>query len=153
MPQVTVSVITTPQQMQQALEVRRRVFIEEQQVPEEEEIDEHDLPKAWGRTAVHVVGRLHGRSVATARLILDTEPGALPHIGRVSVLRDFRSLGYGRTIMVALHEEARERGFTGVTLAAQLHAIPFYERLGYVARGPVFLDAGIEHRDMDLRWS
>ena len=54
--------------------------------------------------------------------------------------------------MAPLHEEARLRGAPGVTLAAQLHAVPFYERLGYIARGPVFLDAGIEHRDMDLRF-
>jgi len=51
--------------------------------------------------------------------------------------------------MHSLHEESRARGERGNTLSAQLHAIPFYERLGYTARGPVYLDAGIEHRDMD----
>jgi predicted GNAT family N-acyltransferase len=52
--------------------------------------------------------------------------------------------------MLMLQDLARERGFAGITLAAQLHAIGFYERLGYVARGDVFLDAGIEHRWMDV---
>jgi len=52
--------------------------------------------------------------------------------------------------MDALHTEARRRGLPGITLSAQLHASPFYERLGYVPRGDVYLDAAIEHRDMDL---
>ena len=52
--------------------------------------------------------------------------------------------------MEALHEEARRRGHAGVTLAAQEYAVGFYAKLGYVARGGVFLDAGIEHRWMDL---
>jgi predicted GNAT family N-acyltransferase len=52
--------------------------------------------------------------------------------------------------MLALQDLARERNATSITLAAQLHAIGFYERLGYTARGDVFLDAGIEHRWMDL---
>jgi predicted GNAT family N-acyltransferase len=52
--------------------------------------------------------------------------------------------------MEALQDLARQQGFEGITLAAQLHAIGFYERLGYMARDNVFLDAGIEHRWMDL---
>jgi predicted GNAT family N-acyltransferase len=51
--------------------------------------------------------------------------------------------------MEALHDLARQQGFRAITLAAQLHAIGFYERLGYAARGDVFLDAGIEHRWMN----
>ena len=139
--------------MQQALAIRHSVFVDEQGVPEEEEIDEHDLPKAWSRSAVHVLGRLGHMPVVTARLLLDAPPGQLPHIGRVAVLKEYRGRGYGRAIVETLHDEARRRGFPGVTLAAQLHAVPFYERLGYTARGEIFLDAGIEHRDMDLTWS
>jgi predicted GNAT family N-acyltransferase len=53
--------------------------------------------------------------------------------------------------MLALHDLAREQGIRDITLAAQLHAIGFYERLGYAVHGAVFLDAGIEHRWMDIR--
>ena len=143
--------VTTPGQMEEALTVRRAVFIVEQGVPEREEIDEHDGDPAGVTTAVHVLARLHGRPVATGRLLLDNPPGAHVHIGRVAVLAGLRRQGVGRALMQALQDEARRRGFAGITLAAQLQALPFYERLGYAARGDIFLDAGIEHRWMDLR--
>jgi predicted GNAT family N-acyltransferase len=141
--------VTTLEQMQQALGVRRRVFIEEQRVPEGLEIDEHDRDPAGVTTALHVLVRLDGEPVATGRLLLDDSQGGL-HVGRVAVLAEHRRTGLGRAVMLALHDLARERAATSITLAAQLHAIAFYQRLGYVARGGVFLDAGIEHRWMDL---
>jgi ElaA protein len=135
--------------MAAALAVRRKVFIEEQAVPEELEIDEHDGDPAQVSTAVHVLARLDGRPVATGRLLPRLDDGRC-HIGRVAVLAELRGRGIGRSLMQALHELARRRGIEEITLAAQLHAIGFYERLGYVARDEVFLDAGIEHRWMDL---
>jgi predicted GNAT family N-acyltransferase len=147
--QIEVVRVTSLEQMQDALRVRRRVFIEEQGVPEDLEIDEHDADPAVVTTALHVLARLDGESVATGRLVLDEHDGNL-HIGRVAVLAEHRRHGLGRTVMLALRDLARERNATSITLAAQLHAVGFYERLGYTARGDVFLDAGIEHRWMDL---
>ena len=144
-----VSVIRTEEEMQAALAIRSRVFVEEQGVPIEEELDGFDAHPGDRDDVVHVLARLHGEPVATARLLLDAHEG-YPHIGRVAVLADHRRSGVGRRVMEALHQEARRRGHAGVTLAAQLHAMPFYERLGYVARGDTYLDAGIEHRDMDF---
>jgi predicted GNAT family N-acyltransferase len=146
---LTVTEITTPEALSEALSVRMRVFVEEQGVPASEEVDRYDSVGP-GTPAVHVLARLGGEPVATARLLLDAHGGEHPHIGRVAVLAEHRGRHFGVAVMEALHAEARHLGFRGITLAAQLHAIPFYERLGYVARGPVFLDAGIEHRDMDL---
>jgi predicted GNAT family N-acyltransferase len=145
-----VTTIRTMAELREALAVRLRVFVEEQGVPLEEEVDRYDIDPATNTSAVHVLGRLEGEAIATGRLLLDQPEGELPHIGRVAVLADHRRSGHGTAIMAALHEEALTRGFRGVTLAAQLHAVPFYEMLGYVAHGPVFLDAGIEHRQMDL---
>lgn len=156
-PDIEVSVIRTPEAMRDALGVRFRVFVEEQHVPIEEEVDAFDDRPGEREDVVHVLLRQAGEPVATARLLLghdgpDQQSEGYPHIGRVAVLAEHRGSGLGRVVMEALHEEARRRGARGTTLAAQLHAIPFYERLGYVARGPVYLDAGIEHRDMDLRF-
>lgn len=148
-----VSIIRTPEEMAAALSVRMRVFVEEQHVPVEEEVDRYDADPRSNTAAVHVLGRLDGTPIATARLLLDAHAGEYPHIGRVAVLREHRGGGFGAAVMRALHAEARRRGFPGITLSAQTHAIPFYERLGYVARGPVYLDAGIEHRDMDLAFA
>ncbi len=141
--------ITTSREMRQALAIRRHVFIEEQCVPEELEIDEHDDDPAADTAAVHVLARLDGRPVATGRLLLH-QPDGRSHIGRVAVLAEQRRSGLGRAVMLALHDLAREHNATSITLAAQLHAIGFYERLGYSAYGDVFLDAGIEHRWMDV---
>jgi predicted GNAT family N-acyltransferase len=142
--------VTTALQMTEALSVRRRVFIQEQAVPEDLEIDHHDADPADVTTAIHVLVKLDGAAVATGRLLLEDDDGRL-HIGRVAVLEPHRGHGVGRAVMLALHDIARERGATSLSLAAQLHAIGFYERLGYTAHGDVFLDAGIEHREMDLR--
>lgn len=151
-PDFVVTVIRTGEDLRDALAVRMRVFVEEQGVPLEEEVDAYDLDTLTRGDVVYVLGQLDGVPIATARLLLDTRGEGLPHIGRVAVLAEHRGHGYGATIMRALHEEARTRGYEGVTLAAQLQAMPFYEHLGYVPRGPVFLDAGIEHRNMDLRF-
>jgi predicted GNAT family N-acyltransferase len=150
MSKFATTTITSQEQMADALAIRRRVFVEEQGVPESEEIDVHDGDPAMVTTAVHVLVYRDGLAVATGRLLLPHgDEGA--HIGRVAVLAEYRGTGVGRMVMKVLHGNALYRGIKDITLAAQLHAIGFYERLGYVARGDVFLDAGIEHRWMDVR--
>lgn len=148
---IEMSVIETPEAMADALTVRRLVFIEEQGVTEEEEIDRFDGDPAEVDSCIHVLGRLDGAPVATGRLILDQPEGDHPSIGRVAVLAEHRGRHFGAAVMLALHEQARRRDIDRVRLEAQLHALPFYERLGYTAMGPVFLDARIEHRRMELR--
>ncbi len=148
---IVISVIETSEQMADALTVRRRVFIDEQGVTEEEEIDGFDGDPAQVDSCIHVLGRLDGAAVATGRLILDQPEGDHPSIGRVAVLAEHRGRHFGEAVMLALHEQARDRDIERVRLEAQLHALPFYERLGYTAMGPVFLDARIEHRRMELR--
>jgi predicted GNAT family N-acyltransferase len=152
MSKLEVLLVRSNAEMQQALAIRRRVFVEEQGVLESIEIDQHDVigrACAEDSDTQHVLAMLGGLPVATGRLILEDSDGRL-HIGRVAVLAEQRGRGLGRAVMAGLHDLARQRGATAVTLAAQLHAIGFYERLGYVARGEIFLDAGIEHRWMDV---
>ena len=144
------TVVRSTVEMQDALSVRRAVFIAEQGVLEAEEIDAYDGAPQQVTGAIHLVAYLDGRPAATGRLLLDAPDGQNAHIGRVAVLREHRRRGIGRLVMLALQDEARRRGYRGVTVAAQLQAIPFYESLGYVAYGDVFLDARIEHRMMDL---
>ena len=150
MTNLRLSIVTTAAQMNDALSVRRAVFIDEQGVSEAEEIDEYDGDPAETTGVVHVVAYRQGAAVATGRLMVHAPPGEHAHIGRVAVLRQCRKQGLGRAVMLALHDEAQRRGYAGVALGSQLHAIPFYERLGYVASGEVYLDAAMEHRWMDL---
>jgi ElaA protein len=121
--------------------LRREVFVEEQAVPEELERDEHDAD------ALHFLAAWEGRPVGTARVLLRGDTGK---IGRVCVLRPMRGRGIGAALIRAAVEELRARGFSRAKLGSQVHAIPFYEGLGFVAEGPVYDDAGIPHRDMTL---
>ena len=124
------------------LAIRARVFIEEQGVPLELEIDGLD-PQA-----LHVLALNDGRPVGTARM-RPVEGHA--KVERVAVLAEARGTGAGRALMEALHGHDRRLGLPEIELHAQVQVIGFYERLGYRAFGPMFLDAGIEHRAMRLR--
>ncbi|WKD29498.1 GNAT family N-acetyltransferase [Halomonas sp. KG2] len=121
-----------------ASEIRRVVFIEEQSVPQEEEWDGRD------EQCSHFIAYLEDQPVGTARLLPDG------HIGRVAVLDSARGAGIGYQLMEAAIQAAREAGHTHVALSAQLHALAFYQRLGFVAHGGTFMDAGIPHREMLL---
>lgn len=123
-------------------QLRRIVFIEEQGVSEADEVDDLD------GEAIHLLARVDGVPVGSARLLVRGETGK---VGRVCVLRQARGTGLGAALMRAAVEEFRKvDGVRRVKLGAQTHAIAFYERLGFTAEGPEYMDAGIPHRDMVL---
>lgn len=119
--------------------LRHDVFVVEQHVPVEMEVDEDD------EAAVHVVAVVGDRVVATGRLVVDDGRG---RIGRMAVARDRRGSGVGAAVLSALEAAATARGLDVVRLHAQTHALGFYERAGYVVEGDEFDDAGIAHRPM-----
>lgn len=122
--------------------LRRKVFIEEQGVSEADEIDHQD------DQAIHLLATIDGQPMGSARLLLVGNTGK---IGRVCVLPAARGTGLGAALMrAAVQELRRQPGITRAKLGAQTHALGFYERLGFVAEGPVYDDAGIPHRDMVL---
>ena len=116
--------------------VREAVFVVEQGVPAEIERDVYDA------VSLHVLGYYRGEPVATGRLLPDG------HIGRVAVLKPYRGLGFGKAIMAALIEQAQAAGHTHLELSSQVHALGFYQSLGFVADGDEYLEAGILHRRM-----
>lgn len=121
-------------------EVRTRVFIEEQQVPESLEWDGEDAQ------ALHLLARnAAGQAIGTARILLHDD---VAHIGRMAVLPAWRNQGVGRAILRLALETARVRGAQRAKLNAQSYAVPFYARAGFVVQGDEFLDAGIPHRRM-----
>ena len=120
--------------------LRRTVFIEEQNVPEADEVDGRDAG------AVHLLATVDGRPVGTARLLVSGDSGK---IGRVCVLAEMRGKGIGALLIeAAVREFAANPAIGKVKLSAQINALPFYERLGFTAEGDEYLDAGIVHRDM-----
>jgi YbgC/YbaW family acyl-CoA thioester hydrolase len=125
--------------------VRRKVFIEEQAVPEPEEWDEDDAQ------ALHaVLCNLAGLPLATGRLITLGLPQGQAKIGRLAVLRSMRGVGAGRTVLRALIEAAAQKGCQHVSMHAQTSAQRFYESEGFVAQGDVFDEVGIPHVLMSL---
>ncbi|WP_434615042.1 GNAT family N-acetyltransferase [Tabrizicola sp. M-4] len=121
--------------------LRRVVFIEEQGVPEADEIDDKD------EEAIHLLATIDDQPAGSARLLLMGQTGK---IGRVCVLPAHRGTGLGAALIRAALTELRAQGMTTAKLGSQTHAIPFYERLGFTPTGPEYMDAGIPHRDMTL---
>ncbi|MEV5312173.1 MULTISPECIES: GNAT family N-acetyltransferase [unclassified Streptomyces] len=130
--------------------VRKEVFVAEQGVPEDLEYDEFDA------VALHVLAvREDGTPLGTGRLLYGESAkertGGDPSVGslgRLAVAKDARGLGLGAVLVRAIEDAARARGLAVVDLHAQTHALGFYERLGYEAYGPEYLEAGIPHQGM-----
>lgn len=125
--------------------IRRAVFIVEQNVPEAEEWDGRD------GEAIHLLARdAAGAAIGTARILIEGQTGK---IGRVAVLQAARGTGAGAALIRAALARLRATpGISRAKLGAQTHAIGFYEKLGFVAYGPEYDDAGIPHRDMALEF-
>lgn len=121
--------------------VRHAVFVGEQGVPVELELDDLDP------VALHALACDGDAVLGTGRLLPDG------HIGRMAVRRDARGAGVGSALLRALMDQARLRGDPDVVLHAQLGARGFYSRHGYLPEGEVFMDAGIEHIAMRHRFS
>jgi predicted GNAT family N-acyltransferase len=122
-----------------AAPIRFTVFVEEQGVPQEIELDELDA------RSLHIVGFVDGTPVATARLLPDG------HIGRMAVLKEWRGRGIGGVLLKELVKQAQRRGDTEVILSAQVHAVPFYRAHGFIPEGGEYLEAGIRHQAMKRR--
>lgn len=119
-------------------DIRREVFIDEQQVPAEEEWDNYDA------TAVHFLMSVDGEPAGTARLLPDG------HIGRVAIVRRWRGKGLGDDLMRRVMDHAREKGMTILALSAQTQALDFYTRLGFRVCSNEYIEAGIPHHAMIL---
>lgn len=123
--------------------VRVTVFVEEQRVPLDLELDDRD------RHCVHVLAYdAAGRPIGTGRI--DIEAGG--KIGRVAVLAEARGTGVGTALMESLHDIALRAALNSVWCNAQQSAVPFYAKLGYVVTTEPFFEAGIEHVRMQRQF-
>jgi predicted GNAT family N-acyltransferase len=141
---LSIVAIENAEQMRHAHDIRRRVFIEEQHVPEEIEMDADDAH------AFHALAILDGKPIGCGRFVArgnEIKPGEVK-IGRMAVLPDLRTRGIGREVLLFLMRVARERGYRRVILHAQMTAGGFYLKNGYTPVGEVFEEAGIAHRTM-----
>ena len=149
---IVISPVKNEGELMQALALREIVFIEEQSVPESMERDEDDA------VAHHVLALAGGHAIGTGRLVMlakapTGETGKWGRIGRMAVLQAYRRSGIGSRLLDSLEAEARKRGLDGIMLHAQLSAMDFYKRHGYVPNGAVFDEAGMPHLEMKRRLS
>jgi predicted GNAT family N-acyltransferase len=136
---VNVKVCENEKEIQDAFSVRRTVFIDEQNVPEEEEIDQFE------KDAVHFVSYQEDAPVAAGRFrVVD----GFGKVERICVLKEARNTGAGKAIMREIEAYAQKKALHKLKLNAQTHAIPFYANLGYEVVSEEFLDAGIPHKTM-----
>lgn len=126
---------------QDALNLRKAIFIVEQGVPAELEIDELETK------TIHFVGYHNHEAIATARIFPLSDQ--LAKLQRMAVKKTARHQRAGATLIEFIESRLKEQGFKTITLGAQISAQPFYERLGYHVTSDVFFDAGIEHVTME----
>lgn len=136
---VQVKIVKNNDELEDAFSVRKTVFINEQNVPAEEEIDEFES------SSTHFAAYENGQPIGAGRF---RELDSYGKVERICVLKEFRKSGAGKAIMDEIEAFAKEKGFSALKLNAQTHAIPFYTRLGYEVISDEFLDAGIPHRAM-----
>jgi predicted GNAT family N-acyltransferase len=142
---ITFKTVQDKKELEQAFAIRRNVFVDEQQVPEELELDD------WDQTSTHLLALESSKPVGTCRLRW-IDPTTVK-AERVAVLSPKRNTGTGKQLMSALEQLAKEKGAHSIILNAQIQVLPFYEKLGYQSIGAPFMEAGIEHIKMkkDLR--
>ncbi len=119
--------------------LRVEVFVDEQGVPREIELDAEDS------AATHYLAEADGVAVGCGRVLWN---GKSAHIGRLAVKRSFRGRGIGAAVCRYILADCRKRGSESIWLNAQLHAVGFYKTLGFCPEGDIFLEAGIEHVKM-----
>lgn len=124
-------------------QIRFTVFVREQGIPPELEIDVADADTT---RVLHAIARdENGVAIGTGRMIID---GTVPSIGRMAVLRSWRGKGVGKAILEFFCQYAKQRGDTDVRIHSQTHATPFYYRQGFLSQGSEFIEAGIPHLEM-----
>lgn len=121
---------------QLASPIRFQVFVREQRVPAEIELDDMDAP------SLHAIAFENEKAIGTGRLLPDG------HIGRMAILQEWRRRGIGAAILRALIDAAERRGDREIALSAQLHAVEFYRTHGFEPVGDVYEEAGIPHQAM-----
>lgn len=118
--------------------IRHEVFVDEQAVPIELELDEHDA------YCHHWLAYIDESAVGTVRMLGNGS------IGRMAVRSGYRGQGFGKALLNAVIDYAKDQDWRILSLAAQDHAISFYAEAGFTAYGDIFIDAGIPHQSMQL---
>lgn len=133
---MNVKIAETRREKENAFRIRTKVFVDEQHVPPDLELDELD------ESSIHFVGILNGKPISASRLRFVDDYGKLE---RICILKEHRGQSYGKQMIHKMEKVIQEKGFFKAKLNAQTHAIEFYKKLGYHVVSNEFMDAGIPH--------
>ena len=144
-----IKILETHEEKNLAFELRKEVFVKEQNVPIELELDDKDNLE----TTVHV-GLFDNKILVGVARILDIDTDHI-HIGRVAIAKNYRGRGLGKNIILGCHDIIQKLSIHKTIiseLSAQIQAENFYKNLGYErVNNEIYLDAGIEHIDMKIK--
>ena len=132
-------VVTSQDDLLKVYSVRSIVFVEEQNCSYEIEVDGQDF------SAIHVLGELDREPIAAGRMRF---LGEYVKFERLAVRKAHRGKGYGDQLIEFMMEVAREKGYKKFKMHAQVHALDFYKKHGFVEKGDSFFEADIEHKLM-----
>ena len=132
-------IIKTDADLKKALDIRQKVFVEEQNVPLADEFDEFDT---LGESCQHILAHYNEQPVGTGRLRIVNGAGKLE---RICILKPYRQDGLGKIIINKLEEIAKAKGISQVKLHGQTHAEEFYKKLNYQTASDEFTEDGIPH--------
>ncbi len=133
--------IANEQEKQLVFALRLEVFVKEQNVPSQIELDEEDAH------ALHIIAIDNGITVGCARIILSENDA---HIGRLAVKKEYRKKNIGFQICKFIIDYCNNKGYKNIWLNSQIGAKGFYEKLGFKPQGETFFEAGIEHIKMAM---
>ena len=144
-----IKILETHEEKNLAFELRKEIFVKEQNVPIDLELDDKDNLE----TTVHV-GLFDNKILIGVARILDIDTDHI-HIGRVAIVKNYRGRGLGKNIILGCHDIIKKLSALDIIvceLSAQIHAENFYKKLGYErVNNEIYLDAGIEHVDMHIK--
>ena len=135
--ELKIKLVRTPREQKNVLDIRRSVFIDEQQIPVEIEID------AFEESAIYVIAYFDEEAVGTARW---REIGNTVKLERFAVLKNYRNKGIGRKLTMFIIDRIPQGKI--IFLNSQESAIGFYSKLGFLSKGPLFKEANILHQKM-----
>ncbi len=129
-------IVANMDELLKAFIVRAVVFIGEQNCPYDEEIDEYE------HSSIHILGEIDGEPAAAARIRF---PGAYAKLERIAVRKPWRGRGYGHRLVDFMVQICKDRGYSTFKMHAQAQLVDFYARHGFVKKGDLFVEAGIDH--------
>jgi len=136
-----IQIVGNQKEFDDAIFIRKKVFIEEQQVPIDIEIDGLD------DKAEHVIAYLDNNPIGCARMRITS----FAKLERIAVMKDHRGKGFGRKITEFLINYCKQKNVDEIRLHAQMYTADFYKKLGFLERGKTFFEADIEHIEMCMK--